>query len=513
MTSTLPEINWLGRRAGLLVGIMAVVGLFADLGGLTLRLWDEARLAVSAIEMTKRGNWLVTTYGYHPDLWNTKPPLMVWLQASFIEVFGPSEWAVRLPAALAALASIGLIYWLLARFLHRPVSGLIAGVVLVSSLGYMGEHHGRSGDYDALLTLAELGMGISLLMLLETGRRRWWLGIAAGLIAATMTKGVAALLPLPGIALYCLAQARGRRLLLSPYFWSTAVLWVLATVSWYYLREQVSPGYWAAVNLNELGGRFSTALEAHVGPWSYYANEMFRSKFLPWAYVVLPAIPFAVRHPDVRARRVAWFSLVWGMSLLLVLSTAKTKIAWYAVPAFPWLAVVISLGAPRLALSLYLLLKPASTLRICLRVLLTALLLVSPFVNIVHVLRAGWRDDEIEVKAGYGLRVLARETIPPTPLAVVAPAGFYEAFRPPTALGGHVGYNASLRFYLLAYPRPARIISPDKLAGLPGPGYVLTTNSADSARVQALFQQSPHRAVGRYACWLWTLPGNRARVN
>ncbi|WP_310398236.1 glycosyltransferase family 39 protein [Hymenobacter sp.] len=513
MTRTLPEFRYLGRRAGLLVGIGAAIGLLADLAGLTLRQWDEARLAVSAIEMTQRSNWFVVTYGFQPDLWNTKPPLMVWLQAGLILLLGPSEWAIRLPAALAALASIGLVYWLLAKFLRRPVSGLIAGIVIISALGYVGEHHGRSGDYDALLTLAELGAGVSLLLLLETGRRRWWLGVGLGLIAATLTKGVAALLPLPGVALYCLVLPRGRRLLLSPWLWLTLLLWGAAAVGWYYTREQLAPGYWQAVDANELSGRFATVLDDHVGPWYYYVKEMTRSKFLPWVYLVLPAIPFAVRHPDARARRVAWFALAWAMSLLLVLSVAKTKIAWYAVPAYPWLAIVIGVGAPRLARAVYLLVKPNSSLRTGLRFVFVVLLVVSPLATIWRVVRTGWTDKEAEVRPGYGLRALGREAAPPAPLAVVAPTGFYQSFRPLTAVGGQPGYNASLRFYLLAYPRSAQIIPPNELRKLRGPGYILTTTSADSAQVQATFPQLPHRPVGRYACWLWTLPSTARLAN
>jgi len=44
-----------------------------------LQLWDEARLAVNATEMLQSGDWLVTRYDGSSDLWNTKPPLLIWL--------------------------------------------------------------------------------------------------------------------------------------------------------------------------------------------------------------------------------------------------------------------------------------------------------------------------------------------------------------------------------------------------------------------------------------------------
>lgn len=511
MTPILPEIRRLRRWAGPLLGIVAAFGLLVDLNGLSLRQWDEARLAVSALEMVQRGNWLVTTYGFVPDMWNTKPPLMIWLQASCIRLLGANEWAVRLPAALAALAAVGLVYAFMARFLRRPIGGLLAGSVLVSSLGFLGEHHGHSGDYDALLTLAELGMGLSLLLLLETGNRRWWWGVGAGLIVATLTKGVAALLPLPAVGLYCLAHRRGRQLLRTPGLWLVLLAWGATTAGWYILRERTAPGYWAAVNLNELGGRYGTTLEAHHAPWHYYIERMVHSKLLPWIYVLPLALPFALRHPDARARRVAWFALSWAVGLLLVLTSAKTRIEWYAISAYPWLAILLGLGAPRLA-TFVLRQVPMGAGRVALRVLLTAFIVVPPLITIRHELRGNWRDNDADVRVGYGLRALQREAQPPTPLAVVARRGFYQSVRPTTAVGGTPGYNASLRFYVLAYPRPVRVIPPAQLNTLRGPGYVLTFTSRDSARVRASFPHASHRAVGRRTCWLWTLPGTEAQV-
>ncbi len=506
MTPITSEIRFLARWGGWLVGLYAVFGLFFDLAGLSLRQWDEARLAVAALEMTQGENWLVTTFGFEPDLWNTKPPLMVWLQAGLIRLIGPTEWAIRLPAALAALTSIGLVYWFLARWLHRPLAGVLGASVLVAALGFMGEHHGHTGDYDALLTLAHCVAGLSLLLLLETDRQYWWLGVGAGLIMGTRTKGVAALLPWPGIALYCLAHERGRRLLRRPGFWLVALGWLATAAGWYVLREQQAPGYWQAIHLNELGGRFATTLEGHDETWYYYLARMIEAKFLPWTYLLVFVVPFALRHPDARARRVAWFAFSWALGLLLVLTCAKTKIDWYLAPAYPWLAMLIGLGAPRLAARL---LGRAATPKayLALRVLVAALVVLPPLFTIRYEIRRKWRDaNDFDMRPGYGLRALRREAAPPAPLSVVATPGFNTSLRPPTAVGGTPGYNAALRFYVLAYPRPIRVIAPAEIMALRGPGYVLTANPLDSARVRAAFPQAPRRAVGRYPCWLWTLP-------
>ena len=189
----------------------------------------------------------------------------------------------------------------------------------------------------------------------------------------------------------------------------------------------------------------------------------------------------------------------------MVLSVAKTRLDWYIVPAYPYLAVLIGLGGPRLATFL---LKsiPGRTSRISLRLLFAVLLLLPPLITIWHELRGNRRDSAAELRAGYGVRELGLAAAPPQPLAVVAAPGFNAALRPITAAGGAVGYNASLRFYILAYPRTIRVIAAADVAALRGPGYVLTANPSDSIRVRTAFPQAPHRATGRYRCWLWTLP-------
>ena len=79
---------------------------FYHLNELPIIQWDESRLAVNAAEMYHSGNFLSTTYEYKPDYYNTKPPLMIWLQVLSASVFGMNELAIRFPSAVAGLFCI-----------------------------------------------------------------------------------------------------------------------------------------------------------------------------------------------------------------------------------------------------------------------------------------------------------------------------------------------------------------------------------------------------------------------
>jgi 4-amino-4-deoxy-L-arabinose transferase-like glycosyltransferase len=81
-----------------------------NLGGMTIRLWDESRMAINALEMYESRHYWVTTFEHQPDLWNTKPPLMIWLQVLSLHIFGVHDWVLRIPAALAATATFTAIF-------------------------------------------------------------------------------------------------------------------------------------------------------------------------------------------------------------------------------------------------------------------------------------------------------------------------------------------------------------------------------------------------------------------
>lgn len=127
--------------------------LFYDLGGGVLQIWDEARRGVNAFEMLRNGNLLVSHYEGMPDMWGTKPSLLVAIQAGMMGIFGPGELAVRFPSALAGLMTCIFVVYFSAKYLGKPWLGLIWSIVLVSCNGYVDMHGTRTGDFDALLTL------------------------------------------------------------------------------------------------------------------------------------------------------------------------------------------------------------------------------------------------------------------------------------------------------------------------------------------------------------------------
>lgn len=333
---------WSGGAVTLVLIALLVAFQFADIGSAPMHLWDESRLAVNAIEMLISGDRLTTSFGFAPDLWNTKPPLLVNLMASTMTVFGPGRFALRLPSALAMVATAILVGWLVRRLSGSPGCGFAAGALLAVCPLFYGAHAGATGDYDALLTLWTTAYGLALFVLIDRGERDLGLAAAAGLFVglAILTKGVAGLVPGIGVAIYALVV--GLRRLPQTFVNYVLVVGVAVLVggSYYFLRAQAAPGYVAAVMSNELGGRFGGAIENHGGSAFYFIRRLLVAS--PGIFFI--ALAGLALLPDGRARRLAIFALFQVTGLLVVYSSAQTKLPWYIVPALPFLAIAVALG-------------------------------------------------------------------------------------------------------------------------------------------------------------------------
>lgn len=320
------------------------------LGAQPLQNWDESRMAVNAAEMLRDGNWLVTHFRGEPDLWNTKPPLLVWLQALSLEAFGHSEWAFRLPTALAAVALTAMVAVFAWRWLGGPLAGLLAGLALLSSKGFIRQHVAQSGDYEALLMLFTTAQMLAAFVWLQTGRARYLLLLGAAVGLAVLTKSAAGLFFLPGIAIEIIRRGRLVALMKQPAAWAAAALAGGIPALWYGVREQAAPGYWNAVWQNELGGRLLNALEMHTGPWYYYMTDFANMDFLPWTPWVLAAAWALARRPTRRPVHRLFTLTAWtGGLFLVIISLARTKLPWYNAPIYPLLALVVGGGLTVLA--------------------------------------------------------------------------------------------------------------------------------------------------------------------
>lgn len=100
----------------ILITLLGAVIRFYSLGQVPVSLyWDEAAMLVDAKAVTETGHdmhgrpWYQVMY---PSYGDYKLPVYIWLASLSVKLFGVSEWALRLPAAVVGTAQIPLIAWL-----------------------------------------------------------------------------------------------------------------------------------------------------------------------------------------------------------------------------------------------------------------------------------------------------------------------------------------------------------------------------------------------------------------
>jgi 4-amino-4-deoxy-L-arabinose transferase-like glycosyltransferase len=324
----------------LVLATIIIIPIFGHLEGLPIRIWDESRLAVNAFEMLYNGNFLVTHYDGVPDMWNTKPPLLVWFQVFFMKIFGPGELAVRLPSAIAAFLTCVALLLFSNRYIKNFWYGFIAILILVSCQGYVSIHGTRTGDYDSLLTLFTTLSGLMYFSYCETRQNKYLHLFFAFTILAILTKSIAGLMFAPALILYSLIRGNIIYTLKNKHLYIGLSYFIIIVCGFYFLREAYNPGYLDAVMKNELGGRYLSALEGHANPFSFYYDNLIKHRMSNWYLLVPCGILFGLAAIDERIKRLTIFCSLNTLSLFLIISSAETKLEWYDISMYPYLAIL-----------------------------------------------------------------------------------------------------------------------------------------------------------------------------
>ena len=388
-------------RHRIILGLVAALVFFTNLGTATLFDEDEPKNAVCGFEMYERGDWIVPTF--NAQLRTDKPILIYWWMHLSFSLFGVSEFSARLGSAVLACGTVFLTYFL-GRTLYSPPIGLLAGIILATCLMFAAV--GRAVTPDATLIFCvmlafssyvwavarqrggrfsgspeishdETPRGISSLQDLLPAS--WWTSIpmyvAMGL--AILAKGpIGVLLPCTIIGLFLLVSQRQQNLSngsLNPPsgpWWRRsgitalqimnprqilvtglamrlvlgAVIVLAVALPWYVIVGIKTDGAWLRGFLGDHNlGRFLESKENHGGPIFYYAVVLMMGCF-PWS-VFLPLAVWQLRSrlkrtaPDSDSDRLlACWAGVW----FVFFSLARTKLPNYVLPMYPALAMIVA---------------------------------------------------------------------------------------------------------------------------------------------------------------------------
>lgn len=324
--------------------LLCYFAFFWQLDAIPALLWDESRQLVTAHEMLQNNNYFVTYFNGEPDLWNSKPPLLIWLIALSYKLFGFNLAAARLPSAFSGAILCCVLYFIFAVKYKRPWLGLLIVAILCSTPGYVSLHVTRTADYDGLLVLFVFLFSYHFYNFTETGRGHYMLYTALFFAAAVMTKGIAALIIAPGILLYLIIQKRLVFVLQNRWFYIWGFTALALPISYYLYRESLSVGYLHAISANELGGRYNNALEGNTGEWYYYlVNFGARGRFLAGMFLYIPFTIVALVY-NGPFKKLSLYSVIISVCYFTTLSISKTKLWHYDAQAYPFMVITIAIG-------------------------------------------------------------------------------------------------------------------------------------------------------------------------
>ncbi|HEX3570324.1 MAG TPA: glycosyltransferase family 39 protein [Acidobacteriaceae bacterium] len=371
-----PIRAWNPRSIGLIVlawlvlhigGLVTSVGLLDDVDSVYLEI---------AREMLLRHNF-VTPFVDGIRFFD-KPPLMYWLAAGSMYIFGPHDWAGRLPLALLTLGLLLATYALALRLFavatpatHPDRAALYSALALATCVGpYLYTRFYIPDIAVALwLTLSIHAFLAALDRIQQRGSALLpCLAFASVTALNILTKGLIGLVFPVAFAFLYLAFTRQLRLLPKFHLVSSTLLFLAIALPWHILAARETPpialpaglglparGGWAWFYLyNEHIARFLSRRIPHdYGQvpiplfWLLTAIWIFPwSAFLP-AALRQHVLALRTRAPQIaraetgllRPREAALTLLLWA-ALVLGFFTLSARQEYYSLPALPALALM-----------------------------------------------------------------------------------------------------------------------------------------------------------------------------
>jgi 4-amino-4-deoxy-L-arabinose transferase-like glycosyltransferase len=331
--------SWL---AFAVVAVYASVLLLVHLGPTRVLNHHEVIFAQPAREMLATGSWIVPRFSGVPCTY--KPPGTNWLIALAMLLTGSeAEWAVRLPTALAGIATALIITAMASRWFGALV-GVVAGLIQTSSYYVLLLSH--TAEADMLLTM----FVTAAMFCFATGNipsprgiieARWlpWLFYLLLTCALLIKALLGVYIVLGGCWAFALASRdlRALRFLLSPIGLS---IFLLCSGGWCAAAYHECPEYLDTQILHHFG-RLKGQMGRDGSPLFYLPATLLMT--LPWTPLIVAGVVQGVRQRfwrDPLWRFVAcWF--VVGIALLIVCPFQRKH---YLAPLLPPLSFVAAIS-------------------------------------------------------------------------------------------------------------------------------------------------------------------------
>lgn len=329
--------GWL--RDILLIALVLGIPFLQYLGALPLIDPDEGRYAEIPREMLERWDLITPTLNYVHYF--EKPPLLYWLNAAAMQLFGLNEFAARLPSALSGLATVLATYVVSRRLYDRRIA-LISALILATSAGFVLQS--RIILTDMLLTFCLTAALGSFIVAASQEKHRessipWHLFYLFSALAV-LAKGLIGIVFPAGIIFFYLLLGHEWRVLKRMRLLSGLLLFLAVTAPWFVAVSLRNPEFARFFFIHEHFERFTSTVHGRSQPVWFFI-PVLAGTMLPWSFFIPGALGRAWRNRRHEGLP-GLFLLIWSVLIFLFFSKSGSKLVPYLLPIFPPLAIMIA---------------------------------------------------------------------------------------------------------------------------------------------------------------------------
>lgn len=340
-----------GWRGYALVGLIALVSALFGAGQMQVMDSDEARFAQATRQMIETDDYV--RIRFQDEERNRKPIGVHWAQAAFVNAAEPLThrlnviWPYRVPSALGLVLAALATLWA-GRALLTPRAALFGAGLFAA--GMLVGFEGMTAKTDALL-LGFTTLAVAALVRLKFSDAHtrlltllFWFALGCGVLVKGPVTPLVALLTLAAIY-----AGERRAAWMRPLAWWPGPLLAIAIIMPWSLAIsfETSGRFFFDMIFGDLGPKIISGHENHFALPGYHT-------------FLLPFLIFPATYALPAAARLAWeairaplnddaqapmrFLLAWAIPTLLFFELAPTKLAHYAMPAYPAIALMCGAG-------------------------------------------------------------------------------------------------------------------------------------------------------------------------
>jgi 4-amino-4-deoxy-L-arabinose transferase-like glycosyltransferase len=307
---------------------------------------DAAQYASISLEMLKSGEYL-EVFDRHEDYLD-KPPLLFWLSALSMKLFGIGSWQYKLPSILFSLIGIFATFKLGER-LYNAAIGHHAAMIFGGSFAMIMINNDIKTD---TILVASIVFSVWMLVsFIQTKNTSFLIGSAFGIAAAMLTKGpIGLVMPALAIAGHTILKKDWNALFNPKWLVLFSIVAVLLLPMCIGLYHQYGVNGLKFYFWTQSFGRITGESSWQNDTTPLYFTHVFLWSFLPWSLLGIAGLISEFRLMRGKLSEAnSEFYLISGVTLVwIALSLSRFKLPHYIFVVYPLIAILVAKYVHRL---------------------------------------------------------------------------------------------------------------------------------------------------------------------